>query len=777
MSDKDLENTKPIKVLSDLTNSRSDRLDTKDKDVSRSEKYEDVLLEDEAKIQEEIAEEALAEKNIALAEEIIHEEEKAKESSEESKSKKENKKELDDENDEITEEDGILGKLIVKWKSLTKKKKKLFGVGAVVVLLLVIILIIFLILKLTGNVKEDGAEVEQPVDVIPVVVDNFYYKEGTLYFLDDNENEIGSYECRNKDEQLCYVETNEYQDSFDVAKLVDSVGATKSQRMEIYDDNYVFVYDNSSETGTEVILYSIKENKEINKYLDVKAFDDNYVIVENTNELYGLIRIGENIDVIIEPQYYSLSMVDGEDNLIAKNKKGYVVINKKNKVLSSTFDSNLVIKNYNSNFVVALVSGEYVIYDYSNNLLDSGYDYITVYDKYMLLIDNNVLYIKDKDKNKYTEDGVKLSNKNYVKSYVYDENDQLKETKVSFEVNVKSNNIEVAVYPSTEDGDIKYTQLSIYEGLTNSKYNYVNYFNKKLYFYSDEDKTELLGSYTCSNENSLNSSDDSYTSCFVASDTITEDNDMVSEGDVNRKSTTPIINKRYVFISDGSNTINLYDIVGKKTKVTYLKVNTFTGNNDYQVTHYSGNKEVIVQTKSGKYGVIVFDGDSVSSKVAFEYNSLEKLGDYYLGLDTSNNYRILFNGSESVGFSNKIRGYNSTKQYYKVVEGGKYYIYDSVGTKVVNDSYTYVELYDTYYAAVDSNKEVSIYDYSGNKVFGKGIIVGNYKYYGADNPAFKVKKDGTKYVISIWDGSKYSDTVFDKDKESMEGSELPGQID
>lgn len=278
MSDKDLENTKPIRVLSDLTNSRSDRLDTKDKDVSRSEKYEDVLLDDEAKIQEEIAEEALAEKNIALAEEIIHEEEKAKESSEESKSKKENKKELDDENDEITEEDGILGKLIVKWKSLTKKKKILFGVGAVVVLLLVIILIIFLILKLTDNVKEDGAEVEQPVDVIPVVVDNFYYKEGTLYFLDDNENEIGSYECKNKDEQLCYVETNEYQDSFDVAKLVDSVGATKSQRMEIYDDNYVFVYDNSSETGTEVILYSIKENKEINKYLDVKAFDDNYVI-------------------------------------------------------------------------------------------------------------------------------------------------------------------------------------------------------------------------------------------------------------------------------------------------------------------------------------------------------------------------------------------------------------------------------------------------------------------------------------------------------------------
>ena len=37
----------------------------------------------------------------------------------------------------------------------------------------------------------------------------------------ENEKELGSYECSNKDTNLCYVDTNLNQDSFDVIKLVD----------------------------------------------------------------------------------------------------------------------------------------------------------------------------------------------------------------------------------------------------------------------------------------------------------------------------------------------------------------------------------------------------------------------------------------------------------------------------------------------------------------------------------------------------------------------------
>ena len=59
MDEKDLEKTKPIKILSDLT--------TKEEVSTRESKYKDALEKEDKKIKEEEAEEALAEKNIQLA--------------------------------------------------------------------------------------------------------------------------------------------------------------------------------------------------------------------------------------------------------------------------------------------------------------------------------------------------------------------------------------------------------------------------------------------------------------------------------------------------------------------------------------------------------------------------------------------------------------------------------------------------------------------------------------------------------------------------------------
>lgn len=764
MSEKDLEQTKPIKILSDLTNSRSDRYDAEEKEVTRSEKYEDVLIEDEVKLQEEKAERETEPKGVATDFELDTKDDEEKEP----KKVKEKKKKEENEEDEITEDDGLLGKLIVKWKSFSKKKKRLIIIGTIVGLIVLIALIVFLVMVLTNNKENKVNTPEKVEEVVPVVVDNFYYKDGKLYFLKDDESELGSYECINKDNKLCYVNTNSNQDNFDVTRLEASDGSVKNQRLPIYEENYVFVFDNKDETSTEVILYSIKDNKEVARYTEVKAYSDNYVIVKDGNNQYGLIQIDNGVTEVIKPQYTYLGMIDGESNLIAKSKKGYAIISKKNKILSSYYDSNLEIKNYNDNYVVTLTGDDYSIYDYKGNVLDTGYEFISVVGKYIALVDSKKLYIKDNEGTKYTESGVKLSNTNYVKTFVYDENDQLTDTKRSFEINVKTDNIEVAVYPS-KSGDVTYTQLSIVEALANKKYDYVNYFDKKLYFYSDIEKKELIGTYTCTNENNITKSDDEYTSCFVAVDTIMEDNDMVSADGVTRKSRTPIINNRYVFIIDGSNSINLYNLVDKNTEVTYLKVNTMTANNDNKVTHYSGKLETIVQTKSGKYGVIAFENSGVSKVHSFEYNSLEKIGDYYLALDTSGSWRILYYGNESVGFANKVRGYNSNKNYFKVVEDGKYYVYDKGGNKVVSDSYIYVELCADYYAAVNSSKEVNLYDYEGNKLNVRTVTVGDYKYYGTLNPAFMVKKDGDSYVVSVWDGSKYNDTNVTKNTE--EGSE------
>ena len=767
MEDRDLEKTKPIKVLKDLVPSE---------DVAtRESKYKDAIEKEEMKIKEEEAEEALAEKNIQLAEEILHEE----------KEKKKVVKQLEEEIDEeLKDTDKVVKKskdkdsfvviLKDKWNSLNNKQKILIGVLGGILLLLIIVLIILLIFKLTSKPIEEP-KVEPPKEEIaPVVVDNFYYKEGSLYFLNSEETEIGSYKCNTQDDSLCYVGLNSNRDDFDVTKLVDSEGNLKKQRLPIYHDSYVFIYDNKSEKDTEIVLYSIKEQKEIGRYLSVKAFDNGYVIVQDTEKKYGLIQLDaeKGLVQVLKNSYSYLGMIEGENNLVAKTKDGYFIIDTKGKELSEAIDSSVKIKSYNKNFVVTLAGKEYSVYDYENNLIASGYDFISTYDNYVILVKDNRLYVKDNDKNKYTESGIKLNSREYVKTYVYDSEDVLTDTKRSYEVEVKDGEI---VFTLWKDGskDPTYERLSLAEANVNKNYAYVNYFAGKLYFYEDEEKEELLGFYSCLNENTVDMKSTKYSSCSIATDSLFADNDMIPNGYLTRNSAIPIINDRYAFIYDGNNNIVLLDIVNKESKSSYMKVESNTIHNDGKITKYSGNLDVIVQNKKGSYGVITVGKDNVSVKHSFNYSKLEFLGDYFLGLDSSNNWRVLFDNVETMGFSTKIRGYNSTKRFFKILENNKYYVYGESATKVVDEGYTYVELYNDFYAALDSDRNLYIYGYNGTKKVNATVKVGNYALYGTETPAFKVKKDGEGYAVSIWNGSQYetttlSDTVVEEPEDNQE---------
>ena len=187
--------------------------------------------------------------------------------------------------------------------------------------------------------------------------------------------------------------------------------------------------------------------------------------------------------------------------------------------------------------------------------------------------------------------------------------------------------------------------------------------------------------------------------------------------------------------------------------------------------------DVIVQNNKKKYAVITVGKDTIEVKYGFDYDKLEFFGEYILGLDSSNNWRILFDNVESMGFTNKIRGYSPNKKYFKVMENDKYYVYNESANKVCNDSYAYVGLYTDYYVALDSNRNLSVYDYTGTKLSNDTAKIGNYALYGDVNPAFKVKKDGDNYIVSIFDGTKYSDTTLNKIPEVVEEEETTPDVD
>lgn len=779
MREEELEKTKPIEVLADLEGSRTSKFANKElEENSRAKRYQDNVEEQEKIDLEEESEEALAEKNIALAETLLAEEKekKLKEENENNESSKNN----NDKKSKKTDKKSLMD----KWKELDKNKKIIFIIIGILVLALVIALVVIVVGLIGGKNKDKGTTDNNPsnpsgpiIEQAPEIVDNFYYKDGTLHFLDDSKDELGTYTCENKDSALCYVALNNYRDSFDVPKLEYENGKENIGRIPIYNKNYVFVVDNKDEKATEVKLYSMNEEKVVNNYVDVKAYDDSYVIVADSNKKYGLLNMEDGLTEVIAPKYTYLGMINGQDNLIANNSKGYIVVNKKDKVLSSPLANNFEIKNYNDTFVVVKISDEYSVYNYAADSIASGYRFITVDGDYVTLVDSDrKIYTIDKDANKYSEGEIKLDSKEYVKTYVYKEDGTLETVKRSFDMKFRDDHIEYTIYKDDDEAEPKYENVYLAEGLVNRKNNYVNYFNGKLYFYKDEEKTDLIGSYTCTNKNEVNSEADSMSNCFVAKDTIYEKNDMMSKSDYERKAYAPIINNRFVFIQDGNENIKLYDLETNKSLGFYKSVNTYTKNNDYAITSVKGKIDVVaLSQRNNMYGVLQIDESSASIVYTFEYNNMEKIGNYYEVLDSSGNWKVIYeSGKESTPVKGKIMGYTSNHKYIKAVLSDAYSVYNDNGEIVTSETYKYVELYDTYYAGVNNDKELFIYDYKGNKLTSEGVKIGDYPYTSTDNPAFKVKKNAANYIISVYDGKEYKDVVANNKPTEPENPEIPG---
>lgn len=760
MKDEDLEKTRSIESLVDFekNQSRLSRMKQKNDDKemgSRIEKYnietetsEEVELE---KLSSEEAEEALAEKNIAEAEKILKEE----------KSKDEDKQDNDKK----------------QKKKLTEKQKTIILIVAGVVVLITLVIVMILIFKKpkeetpqkSTETPTTPVEVEEP----PAIVDNYYYQDGKLHLLNNNDEVIGIYECSNKDEKLCFVALNNYRDDFDVDILKDENGDERVQRLKIYNNDYVFIFDNDNVATNNIVLYSIKENKNLSNYTDVKAFSNNYVITKDDKNKYGLIQISTDIKEVISNQYDYLGMIEGQENLIAKNSKGYLVINKKNQVLSASIAADSVIKNYNDDLIVTSKNKKYSVYDYEGNEIVNDYTFATISEDYMGLVKSKKLYVRDIKGNKYNEEGITLKNITYVREYIYDTEDKLVKTNRSFSLSKKDDSIEVIVYEADVNNNPTYINLNLNIGKVNQKYPYVNYLDNKLYIYSDKEKERLIGSYTCINKNTIENAESELTSCYIAKDTIYEDNELITDEDKARNNLIPIINNKYAFIKDGSDVIliDLTKDTNSQILGTYTSVNTYTGSNNDTLSTYSGMINVIaVSKKSNSYGMLNIENSSATKVYDFQYKHMEKIGDYILAQNEDNTWSLL-NGPKgaNVTYTGKIVNYSSDKKYFKTLEGGKYFISDVNGTKVTETSYKDAILYSNFYLGINISNELYLYNYKGETITNRAVKVSNTC---SLKEPYKVEVKDNKYHISVCNGDKYDISIYDPAKHLFEGDKV-----
>lgn len=579
-----------------------------------------------------------------------------------------------------------------KWDELTKKQKTIIIASSIAVLLFIIGLIVYFVVFRKNDTDKPKEE--------PVVVekDNYRYEDGKLIFLDKSEKELGTYECHNKDSEKCLVAKTDYtSDKFERIISVDEYDKEIAKTSQIYHDNYVFVKD-----GEDIVLYDIKKSESNLKLKTIKTYGtDNYAVVEDDSSKFGLLEINATgYNYLIKPSYDNLGIVNTElSYLVATDKDKNYIIDTNDKKLSSAISNDIM--NANKKYIVVSNNSSYSLYDYQNQELLSGYDYIGLHSNLVSLVNSKKLYLRDNDLNKLYEDGIRLDSTDYVKKYVYDKNNKLIDTKKAYEVTVNNDEVSITIGDKTEN-------LNLIEGITSAKLAYMNYFDGKIYFYRDEDKKDLLGTYTCTNKNSLTDKDPNLNKCHI-----------YTEGD----NTSGIYNNNYVFIydnytaSDGK--IYLYDLKSNKVKGTYSKIefvdNTALNSEVKQIYTNSLLVKAVSATgnNKGNMGVIEITSEKASGKVEFKYKSMDLVNDYYLLINIDDSYSL----------------------------------YDNKFNKISNE-FDYIKAFDKYYVGINNNI-INLYSYTNNN--GVGIINENIR---VTNNKFDITFNQNDFVLIV-DGTEY----------------------
>ena len=162
-------------------------------------------------------------------------------------------------------------------KTLTKKQKIIIISIVGVIILLIICLVVYLMLP-----KPSEEAPKEPDEVIVIDKGNYRYQDGTLVFLNDQKTEIGTYECQEKEEAMCYVSyISNGLDDVNVIKNVYEDNTSVQFRSEVFHNRFVFINDGDKDT---IKLYDILENKVIGNYKKIKYYESlgsDYVVLEN----------------------------------------------------------------------------------------------------------------------------------------------------------------------------------------------------------------------------------------------------------------------------------------------------------------------------------------------------------------------------------------------------------------------------------------------------------------------------------------------------------------
>ncbi len=653
----------------------------------------------------------------------------------------------------------VFKRLKDKWSKLPRKNKIIIIV-VIIILLILIGIGVFMLTRKKPTVEPD----------IPDVIleeDNYRYENGVLHFLEDDE-EIGTYECTNKDETKCFVAYLTNDDEFDGLKQVNEDGDSIELRSKIYNERFVFVFDNKNENDEIIKLYDMKNNEVKEEFLQVKAYDfiDDVVILKNMDSKYGLVTFDfDDVTTTIPYEYDKLGILNDDEDLervIAKKDGSYYVINKNNELLSNAMAEAIVDAN-KDHLKIKDALGNYQVFDYHGKEIGSG-DYATLLNDYVIFVRDLQLFVTDYEKHPMNLDGIAIKNDHY-NPIAYYKNNKLTKTEKAFDAEVYDKNLIITIYGNDTD-DLETTTLNLQDGIFSKGLAFINYLNGKLYFYADEAKEQLLGSYSCNNRNTVEASNSSLNNCNLAPESmLVETRANEKEKDVSSSlGLLPIFFNRYVFIKDGESIV-LYDLQApsdSSIKAYYTKVDAKIYSKADKVTFVNdGTIYYIAESeRSGNYGLAKITKDGVEGKISFDYKNLKRLGDYYVA-EADNGYYLVDAGGKKLSWAKEgeILDYNG--QYLKFLKDNDYYV-SAFNKDSDQNKYDYIELYDKYYAAVKENEDdkkyyLSVFAYGSEEPVNSklsNIELKNTKFEGEGIKAFNLTFTNNSVKVEIGDAKE-----------------------
>ena len=298
-------------------------------------------------------------------------------------------------------------------------ERKNTGILVIIIGLLVIVLpltFLSVYFKFTTPIKK-----EEPItNDVPQkeTNDTSKYRDGKLYFYNKDKELLGEYVCQ---KDPCSYATSENDDKLYALDYLE----TEQTDINVLLDKYAFIYDNE-----QTLLWDIEKNEVVSTYKSVKNYNNmispEIVLVKNTEDKWGIIKLGEQVETISDFTYDFIGLIDNLDennllktnNYIVKNGNLWGIIDGEGDLISNYLAGE--ITSYNDILISLKNENIYYLYDYNGKRVvdENGFNYLSFTDKYINIVDkNNNLYIYDYINDKKISPNIKLDNNDYKTAF------------------------------------------------------------------------------------------------------------------------------------------------------------------------------------------------------------------------------------------------------------------------------------------------------------------------------------------------------------------------